>query len=102
MYTASSHQPLAGYGASVIIDGAVFALIGWRLWKNSRIASVAGLLLMLLEIADKLLNHAKTFNFLTIVLLLAILNSVRGAFAVHAQTEREKLGSAASAPQPLG
>jgi len=102
IYANLNHQRFAGYGASIWIDGVLFALIGWGLWKNSRIASALGLLLMAIEIADKLLHHPKTFNFVTIFLLLAILNSVRGAFALHGQSKKVQILSSASTPQPLG
>jgi uncharacterized membrane protein (DUF2068 family) len=102
IYATSHHQTFAGYGASIAVDGVLFALIGWRLWKNSRIAAVLGFLLMSIEIADKLLHHPGTFNLVTILLLLAILNSVRGAFALHKQNAGETQISTASTPQPLG
>ncbi|MGA8366882.1 MAG: hypothetical protein ACLQMT_02010 [Candidatus Acidiferrales bacterium] len=102
IYANVYHQTFQGYNAAVLVDGALFALIGWGLWKNSRIAAVSALVLMGIEIADKLLHHPKTFNFVTILLLLAIVNSVRGAFALHGQTQGEKLSSALSTPKPLG
>ena len=96
LYASLNHGTLAGYGALIWIDGVLFALIGWRLWKNSRIASLIGLVLMAIEIADKLRHHPKTFNILTTILLLAILNSVRGAFAIHTLSQNEQIFSGAS------
>ncbi len=102
IYANVYHQTFQGYNAAVLVDGTLFALIGWRLWKNSRMAAVSALVLMGIEIADKLLHHPKTFNFVTILLLLAIVNSVRGAFALHEKAKEEKLGGTVSTPQPLG
>ncbi len=101
LYVNLSHQRFASYGPSVLIDGAVFALISLFLWRNSRIAAVAAIALMTLEIADKLMHHANTFNLVTMVLFLAILNSVRGAFALHRPQEPQFVAPAGT-PQPLG
>lgn len=96
-------RTVGGYGASVLIDGAVFALLALFLLKNSRIAAVVALALMTLEIADKVVHHASTFNLVTMVLFLAILNSVRGAFAFHRPADPARLiDTATTTPQPLG
>ncbi len=106
IYVDIAGRTVGGYGASVLIDGAVFTLIGLFLWKNSRIASVAALTLMSLEIADKLLHHPSTLNWVTMLLFLAILNSVRGAFAFHRPSEAkfvapsETARTLARAPEP--
>lgn len=96
-------RTVGGYGASVLIDGAVFALLALFLLKNSRTAAVLALALMALEIADKVAHHASTFNLVTMVLFLAILNAVRGAFAFHRPENPAKMIDAATTtPQPLG
>jgi hypothetical protein len=103
IYANVARQRIGGYGASVLVDGAVFALLALFLLKNSRIASVAALALMSLEIADKVMHHASTFNLVTMLLFLAILNSVRGAFAFHRPADPTKLiDTSATTPEPLG
>lgn len=103
LYANVAGRTVGGYGTAVLIDGAVFALLALFLSKNSRIAAVAALALMSLEIADKILHHTSTFNLVTMVLFLAILNAVRGAFAFHRPAEPQHLiGVGARRPQPLG
>lgn len=101
-YAMTSHQTFRGYGAPVLVDGIVFALIGFWLWRNSRIASVLAVSVMLLEVADKLLHHAATFNIVTLILLLAIVNSVRGAFALHRNDTPESTLAASPNIRPIG
>lgn len=102
IYANASHQAFRGYGAAIWVDGALFALLGIGLWKNSRIAAVLALSLMLLEIADKLLHHTGTFNLVTIALLLAIVNAVRGAFAFHKHNNQNNMIGTATTARPIG
>ena len=106
IYSLTAHAKVGGYyDAWVMVDGALFAIIGWRIWKNSRIWSVIGVLLMGLEIADKLQNATKTFGVITALLLLAFINAARGAFAFYKYNAQETVLSTAearleSAPPP--
>jgi hypothetical protein len=84
VYALAAHRKVFGYyDAWVLVDGALFAMVAWRLWKNARAWAVIGVLLMALEIGDKIQNAASTFNVITILLFLAILNAARGTFALH-------------------
>jgi hypothetical protein len=83
VYALASHSSVAGYDAGVLVDGALFALVAWRLWRNSRTWAVIGLVLMALNIVDKLRNARGTFSVVTIVLILAIVSATRGVFALH-------------------
>jgi hypothetical protein len=83
-WALAARQKFAGYyDAWILVDGVLFAIVAWRMWRNSRIWSVIGLLLMALEIEDKLRNAASTFGVVTVFLFLAFLNAARGAFAFH-------------------
>ena len=90
MYSLMSHEKFDGhYDAWVLVDGALFGVIAWRMWKNSRPWAVVGLVLMGLEIVDKLQNATSTFGVITVLLLLAFINAVRGTFAFHKYSAAE-------------
>ncbi len=89
-YSIVTHQEFGGhYDARVLVDGALFAIIGWRLWRNSRTWAVIGLVLMVLEIVDKLQNAVSTFGVITVFLFLAILDATRGTFALGRYSDQE-------------
>lgn len=89
-YAIVTGQKFGGYyDARVLVDGALFAIIAWRLWRNSRAWAVIGLILMGLEIVDKIQNAASTFGVVTIFLFLAVLNATRGTFALRRYSEPE-------------
>jgi WD40 repeat protein len=91
IYSLTTGENVGGYyDAWVLVDGAAFAFIAWRLWKNSRIWAVIGLALWSFEIFDKLRNADRTFGVISVLLLLAILNATRGAFAFHRYTTQER------------
>lgn len=104
VYTLTVRQKFAGhYDAWILVDGFLFAVIAWRMWRNSRAWSVIALVLMALEIEDKLRSASSTFGVVTVLLFLAFLNAVRGTFAFHRHTAREAgLAITANAPIPPG
>ncbi len=84
IYTLRSHEKFGGYyDAWILAYGALFGVIAWRMWKNSRTWAVIGLVLVGLELVDKVQKAASTFGVITILLLVAFINAVRGAFAFH-------------------
>ncbi len=89
-YALAEHQKVFGYyDGWILVDGVLFAIIAWRLWKNSRTWAVIGVLLMALENIDKIQHAAGTFNVISVILFLAILNAARGTFALHKYTAQE-------------
>ena len=107
IYTLSVGAKFAGhYDAWVLVDAALFAIIAWRIWRNSRAWAVVGLILMLLEIEDKLRNASSTFGLVTVLLLLAFVNAVRGAFAFHkyslVEASLNSPGGGLATPAPPG
>ncbi len=83
-YAFEENRKVDGYyDAWVLVDAALFAIIAWRLWKNSRTWSVIGLILWAMELVDKLRNATATFGVITILIFLAILNAARGTFVLH-------------------
>lgn len=90
VYSLSTSQKLAGhYDAWILVDAGLFGIVAWRLWRNSRAWAVVGLLLMGLEIEDKLQNAKSTFGIITVILFLAFINAARGAFAFHKYSAQE-------------
>lgn len=84
LYAIASDQKVSGhYDGWALVDAALFSIIAWRMWKNSRIWSVIGVILMVMEMVDKVANAAATFNVITVLLFLAILHAARGTFALH-------------------
>lgn len=88
VYALVTHRTFEGYDAWMLVDAVLFAIVAWRLWKNSRIWAVIGLILEGLEIVDKLRGHMNTFSVITILLFLGILNATRGTFVLHKYDER--------------
>jgi len=103
---------LLGIGPGALVDAALFGIVAWRVWNGSRPWAVAGLALYLFEILWNLSNHHGV-GILTLVVVLALVNGVRGTFALHNyRAERAKMmqsqpnsqasaaaaGSASSAP----
>jgi hypothetical protein len=104
-YSLSTRQKMAGYyDAWVFVDGALFAIIAWRLWKNSRTWAVIGVLLEGFEIVDKLQHAVSTFSVVTVLLFLAIINAARGTYALHSYVEQEAvlLKAGQGTAKPLG
>jgi hypothetical protein len=84
VYALEENQKVGGYyDAWALVDAALFAIIAWRLWKNSRAWSVIGLILWTLELIDKLRNATATFGVVTILLFLAFVSAARGTFVLH-------------------
>ncbi len=90
VYALIKHRAYEGYDAWVLVDAVLFAIIAWRLWNNSRIWAVIGLLLEGVEIVDKLREHANTFGVITVLLFLGILNATRGTFVLHRYDQQKK------------
>lgn len=93
----------ASYGMSgaAVIDGIIFALIGWGIWRYSLIGAIAGLGFFSLEKVYQFSTQPKAFAgiVLAVVIWMAFLNSVRGALALR-RLERATSTSAVDADAP--
>lgn len=71
-------------GAAGFIDAAIFLAIAVGIYKRSRIAALAGLLLFLLEKASQI-HQTGRFDgaWMAIPLIYCFVLAVRGAFALH-------------------
>jgi hypothetical protein len=76
-----------------LIDAAIFGLIAWGIYRMSRVAAIAGLILYIIE---RIAMHVMlgrsyiTAIFVTVMFLFAFINAVRGTFAYHRMQNAEK------------
>jgi hypothetical protein len=84
-----------------LVDAALFGVVAWRVWYGSRAWAVAGLSLYSLEVLFSVINHPPGVGILTIIVLLALINGVRGTFALHKYMEMNQQ-QAMSAAQAAG
>jgi hypothetical protein len=64
-----------------LIDSALFAVIAWALFRYSRVAAVAGLLLYIVERIDMIASGLIGGLLMTAIIALIFLGAVRGTFA---------------------
>lgn len=95
-------QPIFGIGPSALLDAALFGVVAWRIWNGSRPWAVTGLLLYCFEVIWSVATHPPGVGILTIIILLALVNGVRGTFGLHRYLEIKKQQEAFSQTQALG
>jgi len=72
-----------GINAFSLVDAVLFAVVAWQTWRGSRAFAVAGLSLYGLEVLYSVATHPPGIGILTIIILLALINGVRGTFGLH-------------------
>jgi hypothetical protein len=77
-------------GPLSLIDAALFAVVAWQTWRGSRAFAVTGLSLYSLEVLYGIVTHPPGIGVLTIIILLALINGVRGTFGLHKYEEMKK------------
>jgi hypothetical protein len=77
-----------GIGPAALFDAALFGIVAWRVWNGSRPWAVAGLALYLFEIGWNLTHH-HGIGILTVIIILGLVNGVRGTFALHKYREEK-------------
>ncbi len=70
-------------GLSGFIDVAAFLAIGFGIRKMSRIASVLGFSLYIIEKIIMMIDYGPKVDFMMIVFCTAFINSIRGTLAYH-------------------
>ena len=75
--------PIMGISVSSLLDAALFGVVAWRVWNGSRPWAIAGLSLYCLETAVNVATHPPGVGILTILILIALINGVRGTFKLH-------------------
>jgi len=83
-------KPILGLHGFALVDAGLFALVAWRIHKMSRTWAVIGLVLYLLEMGERLVNHPSgAVGVLTIIFILAFIGGIRGAFAFHRYSKED-------------
>jgi hypothetical protein len=77
------HKAILGIDGMGLIDGVLFAVVGFGINRKSRVAAIAGLGLYVVERVYMLKNGGATSGggFMTAILALYFLHGVRGTFA---------------------
>ena len=65
------------------IDAILFAIIAFGIYRMSKIAAVAGLVLFIVVRIDTWIEHGMKNPIITILIALYFINGVRGTFAYH-------------------
>jgi len=73
-----------------LIDAALFAAVAWRTWCGSRGWAIAGLAIYCIGVLYRIASHPPGVSILTIFIILALINGVRGTFALHRFIEMKK------------
>ena len=79
-----------GISAWSLVDAALFGVVAWRIWCGSRWFAVAGLSLYALEVLYSVVTRPPGVGILTIIIMLALINGVRGTFGLHKFEELKK------------
>jgi hypothetical protein len=67
-----------------LIDSAIFAAVAFGLYKKSRVAAVAGLVIFGLEKLDQITSAGTVGNiFIAVIIALCFIGAVRGTYALH-------------------
>jgi hypothetical protein len=90
-----------GIRAWSLVDAAMFGVVAWQVWRGSRAFAVAGLSLYGLEVLYGVVTHPPGIGILTIIIMLALINGVRGTFGLHKFEEINKQPMMMSAPPAL-
>lgn len=72
-----------GMSIGALFDATLFAIIAWGIHKMSRVASVAGLCLYIVESIWRWIEFGPTNIVVAALLVLCFINSVRGTFEYH-------------------
>jgi len=77
-------KPLAGVEGTALVEAAIFAAIAFGIWKMSRVAATAGLVLFVVEKILALQDRQRPVGvFLAIAITFAFANAVRATFRYH-------------------
>ena len=81
---------IMGIGPLALVDAALFGVVAWRIWCGSRAFAVAGLSLYSLEVLYAVVTRPPGVGVLTVIIMLALINGVRGTFGLHKFEEMKK------------
>ena len=78
-----SHTTVMGIDSGAFVDAAIFALLAWRIRRLSRVAAVFALVMYTGERIYMWASVGPSNPIVPIVITMALVSSVRGAFAFH-------------------
>ena len=90
-----------GIGAWSLVDAAFFGVVAWRIWCGSRLFAVIGLSLYALEVLYNVVTHPPGIGILPVIIMLALINGVRGTFGLHKFEELKKQQMMYQPPPPM-
>lgn len=90
-----------GINAFSLVDAVLFAVVAWQTWRGSRAFAVAGLSLYGLEVLYSVATHPPGIGILTIIILLALINGVRGTFGLHKYEQLKQQQMMMTQPPPM-
>ena len=90
-----------GIGPSALVDAALFGVVAWRTWCGSRWFAIGGLSLYALEVMYNVVKHPPGIGILTVIIMLALINGVRGTFGLHKFEELKKKQMMYQPPPPM-
>jgi hypothetical protein len=96
-----SGSSVMGINAFSLVDAALFGVVAWQTWRGSRGFAVAGLSLYSLEILYNVVNHPPGIGILSVIILLALINGVRGTFGLHKFEQAKQQEMMMSQPAPM-
>jgi len=94
--TGNTYAGIDGYG---LVDAIVFALIAWGTFKYSFPWAVFGLLLYTAEVFLRLRDDSRQIGFITVIVVLSFVASVRGTYFLSDDKKSKELGVIANDPQ---
>ena len=94
----TSGVSVMGVNSWSLIDAALFAVVAWRTWCGSRAWAVAGLGIYCLGVLYRVATNPPGIGILTIIIILALINGVRGTFGLHKFIEMKKQEAMNAAP----
>jgi len=84
----ANQREILGANGWSLLDASLFAIAGWRTLRLSRAWSITAMALYLAEAGFKLYQGAFGGIVLMMVLITALVNGIRGAFAYHSLCAR--------------
>ena len=83
-YSGDVRFGAASIGPLAFIDSAIFAAVAFGLYKKSRVAAVAGLVIFGIEKLDQITSAGTVGNiFIAVIIALCFIGAVRGTYALH-------------------
>jgi hypothetical protein len=94
---------IMGINGFSLVDAGLFALVAWQTWRGSRAFAITGLALYGLEVVYSVVTHPPGIGILTVIILLALVNGVRGTFGLHKyeQLKLQQMAMAMNQPAPM-